>query len=789
MPPAHPPDDQSPDRPDVERALRDLGPGAERLKRTPDTLARDDADADADAKADTFAGYDIIRELHRGGQGIVYLAVQRSTHRKVALKVMREGPLASPSSPARFEREIRVLGQLNHPNIVTIHDSGRSGSNSFFVMDYVSGQALDEWARELKGEPRERISQILRLFAKICDAVQAAHRRGVVHRDLKPSNIRVDFDGEPRVLDFGVAKIASEEDSSLMTLTGQFVGSLPWASPEQAEGHPDLIDSRTDVYSLGVILYSLLTGQFPYDVTGTMRDVLDRIARTPPARPRSVSREIDGEVETILLKALSKERERRYETAGEFGDDVRRYLQNEPIMARRDSMLYLFRTRGRRVVGNHPVGTSLIVLVFSTLAAQFPGNWTVFVWTPANKWFVGALHGMLPSRSDMPLGEVVLFEIRDYASLDVAAWHEALRDVNPRSKVASLRRLHGRFMEKLVRARPRVVVWDIHFKAESKYDEEFARGVEALRRAGIDVVVGVEHFTQIIGGVPAVAPRFLNAGVKWGCLDNEFGPDGWLLPLAMQREGEPVRPSLPLITFASTKHPGANTTLQFDAYPAELHHVTVEYAVPDPANASVSKVAGPPDSIWLTYFEFEADPPNPHIVKGMYAVDVPTDFARRTGTLDYGEAFTCSPDELQAICEGKIVLVGDARPDAIDRFEHPSGGKLPGCYGLVAAIESLFSNTPVRSLTLGNYLVNGCAAALGILLARLRGGRAIPRWAWNLGLTGLFTAISVAAYWWYRYLCNPLVPALALILASELIAWRDRLRSADPSSFVKGKSE
>ena len=143
--------------------------------------------------------------------------------------------------------------------------------------------------------------------------MNAAHLRGVIHRDLKPGNIRVDADGEPHILDFGLAKVAMPEtmDSSLpevMTITGQFLGSLPWASPEQAEGRPEKIDVRTDVYSLGVILYHMLTGRFPYEVVGNMRDVLDNILKAEPAKPSTVRRQINDEVETIVLKCLAKER-------------------------------------------------------------------------------------------------------------------------------------------------------------------------------------------------------------------------------------------------------------------------------------------------------------------------------------------------------------------------------------------------------------------------------------------------------------------------------------------------
>ncbi len=299
---------------------------------------------------DSFPGYELVREIHRGGQGAVYLAIQKTTKRKVAIKVMHGGPHVGSSGRARFEREVQILGQMNHPNIVRILDSGTTPDGGFFyVMDYVSGRTLDEHVAAAK----PTIQDVLRLFVKICDGANAAHLKGVIHRDLKPANVRVDARGEPVIVDFGLAKIAVpdvtiESRPQLMSITGQFIGSLPWASPEQAEGNPSMIDVRTDVYSLGVMLYQMLTGRFPYDVVGNMRDVLDNILRATPARPSTVRRQINDEVETIVLKCLSKERDRRYQSAGEIGRDIGHYLAGEPIEAKRDSGWYVIsKTLGR----------------------------------------------------------------------------------------------------------------------------------------------------------------------------------------------------------------------------------------------------------------------------------------------------------------------------------------------------------------------------------------------------------------------------------------------------------
>ncbi len=296
-------------------------------------------------------GYDIRREVHRGGQGVVYEALQQSTGQTVALKVLREGPFAGGNDRQRFDREVSILATLNHRHIVRIIDRGAAAGSDYLVMDYVDGRPIDRYVREHDLSLRDR----LRLFAEVCDAVSAAHQRGVIHRDLKPGNILIDSAGEPRVLDFGLAKTTADGDVVHATQTGQFIGSLPWASPEQSLGQHSDVDVRSDVYSLGVVLYQLLTGQFPYTTVGDLSEVLNRIRTAEPIRPRTIEREIDDDTETIVLKSLQKDPTRRYQSVGELARDVRHYLAREPIEAKRDSGWYLL----RKSLYRHRAATSI----------------------------------------------------------------------------------------------------------------------------------------------------------------------------------------------------------------------------------------------------------------------------------------------------------------------------------------------------------------------------------------------------------------------------------------------
>lgn len=308
--------------------------------------------------------YRILRRIGSGGMGVVYEAEQTEPTRRVALKVTRS-PAGTEGRQFRlFRREIEALARLKHPSIARIYDAGQtSEGQQYFVMELIEGQPLIEYCDGAGLSLPKRLA----LFVQVCRAVNYAHQRSVIHRDLKPANILVDTEGVPHILDFGLARIVDPGMEVTRSLLGAetLVGTLPYMSPEQAGTGETDIDTRTDVYSLGVIFYQMLTGRYPYEVVGQLADVLRNIAEAEPARPSSIQHRINGEVETIVLRALAKDRERRYPSAEALGEDVRRYLDGEPIEAKRDSGWYVLRKLAARHRYTSAVLTALAVIILS----------------------------------------------------------------------------------------------------------------------------------------------------------------------------------------------------------------------------------------------------------------------------------------------------------------------------------------------------------------------------------------------------------------------------------------
>ena len=317
------------------------------------------------AAAAAIGRYRLVRLLGEGGMGAVYEAEQEQPQRTVALKVIRPG-YATAETLRRFQHESQALARLQHPGIAQIYEAGTAdtgaGPQPYFAMELIRGGPLKEHVDARHLNVRDRLA----LLTKICDAVDHAHHRGVIHRDLKPGNVLVDKNGQPKILDFGVARVTdSDVQLTRQTDVGQLIGTLAYMSPEQVLGDPLAVDPRSDVYALGVIFYELLAGRLPYDVNQKpLHEAVEIIRKDDPPPLSSIHRSYRGDIETIAAKALEKDKTRRYASAADLAADIRRYLADEPILARPPSATYQLQKFARRHMAL-VAGTAAVFLVLA----------------------------------------------------------------------------------------------------------------------------------------------------------------------------------------------------------------------------------------------------------------------------------------------------------------------------------------------------------------------------------------------------------------------------------------
>lgn len=279
-------------------------------------------------------GYEVKEMLGKGVFATVWRALQQSTGETVALKIIRVD-LATDEVFSRFAREIELMKKLDHPNIARILDSQIDKKLAYYAVELLEGGTLEHFVKKHSPKP----ALVLLMTAKVCDALDYAHRKGVIHRDLKPSNIMLTAEREPKLVDFGLARSmfeASEEESSLCSMQGTVIGTPMFMSPEQARGDTDSLDGRADIYALGIILYVMLLRKHPHKVNHSDRwETIREIAESPARSPRELSPKFNSEVEQILMKALAHDPNDRYATAGEFGSAIRKFLKGRVESQRR----------------------------------------------------------------------------------------------------------------------------------------------------------------------------------------------------------------------------------------------------------------------------------------------------------------------------------------------------------------------------------------------------------------------------------------------------------------------
>lgn len=761
--------------------------------------------------------YILKERIAVGGMGAVYVAEQTTPIRRmVAIKFPRRAKLDNDEL-ARFKEEWQSLAKLQHRNIATVFDAGLAQNGQpYFVMELIRGTSITKYCQEGKLCVADRLA----LFLDVCWAIRHAHEKGIVHRDIKPENILVQGpDATVKVIDFGVAKEVEVGLAKLGTLgTGHsLVGTREYMSPEQARPGADGIDERSDVYSLGILLYELIVGCTPFrsvlngaSLTEFQTIVCERHPIRPSARIRSsadrpadaanswsttvplLRRELRRDLDWITLKALRKQREDRYQSVDELATDVLSYLRGEPIHSRAQ-VIYRLKTRCNRWVAQHAISTHLlIVALLVPLIVSYPLSQAVYNYSPLNrtyeKWVASAFPTVTSGQSFQDVRIIGIDATTDFEAL---AAREGIDGISQK-EFKSWRRMHGRLMQKLAHSRCRAVVFAIKFEHASEFDESFVEGAEALAAAGIDVVVAVHAWWLNDPGIPVLSSKIIQH-VKFGSPIYRLNTAPYVTQLVAQRGSGDPEPSLVLAAYASYRRPRSMYDLRVDQV---QERVSLHYWRPIPSVPSLRQFLDAPDEIGLTRATLEtlersdlrsAFDPQWGLLKsdmlGFIYFDIPSSANLRASTISYRAAFSATPDQLAEMTRDKVVIVADLIPGK-DSQRLPDGRVLPRGYAQGAALQQLINGEIVRMIhPWQERILWLICAAIGWAAAAITASRHVTiRVALGVLLVVGCAAYCIVAYRGHKVLINPITASGAFLFAYLLCTWAVRER-LDHESF------
>lgn len=704
--------------------------------------------------------YRILRLIGQGGMGRVYEAIHEPLGRTVALKVLRGGH-RTPEMIDRFMKEMRVLVHVEHPGVARVFDAGSYSVDGdvlpFFVMEYVAG------ARQLNDflHPVELpLPAKLDLFARVCDAVAHLHDRGVVHRDLKPDNILIGQDGEPKLIDFGVAKVLGPVlpgTDSVETQPGLAPGTPMYMSPEQTEGESSLVTGASDIYSLGVTFYKLLTGSLPYKIDDRAGLPAYQVIRSVPIVP-ATERDptLPRSIDLVLGRALERHPDDRYTSAEEFAADLRRVAEGEtPEWAQKGEFTRLV-ARTRRKMRRRPLAAcgiaSLIGVALTLLVAQ-----PLMVWwqVPARAAW-GMLAPLVGSAAAQAASDgsgvasldgvrVIAMSDRTLSEAERLAEELDASGFDPRS-ATELRWLHAAVLERLAETSVRAVVFDYYMSpTETEWDGRMIAAAQRLCDAGIPVVIGVTRW-DAPGGIPDVHEGLARAcdqihvgGMTIGVASDTL----WSVDLAIRRQNDLARPGLALAGYAVSRQQGAS----FDI---ELRGDTGEVVIRHWVGSVVRGGIGEEISIGVSTTKLDGDSFEYGLSRGDVVaksfISIPPEDVLEASTIDYLEVLELDSAELDQRVKGLVVMLGaTARrlPEGygralLDVAPYPDGREMPKVYAHATALHQLSNAVRIRPptdrdfrlLVLGGSVIGAVSA-----LAAIRSRRS--------GLLGLLACVCV----------------------------------------------
>lgn len=637
--------------------------------------------------------YTILEELGKGGFGVVYKAVHHSKERIEAIKVLFA---KTPLRQAYFENEVHLIARLRHPNIATLHEAHLQTAPHYYAMEHVEGQDLDEYFRSHDVSLEQRIEIVM----AVARAIEYAHQAGVVHRDLKPQNILIDADGQPRVLDFGIAKrmpfCGDEGPSASSPLVAEgALGTYGYMSPEQLAGQT--VDERSDVYSLGALLFHVITGQ-----PARFATQLKRLAEV--LHDRRVSRADD--LAAIIAHCVDPVPENRYANCTALIADLDNYVAGRPIWARQNTTpAYQFARTAGLMVRNYPatLQTLAVVVVTSLLTPIF--------WKAGARWLV-------PGRLQDQVA-LITFEQSTEEAVREGRIGAGLAGFEP-GDYKSRRVLFGQLMEHLAGSHARAIVWDFYFPgARPELDPAFVRGVQA---AGIPVVVGAAQLD--VNGEPILSPAIREAVHGWGTLwakKAAFLHDEINMPLAVKRGLNPPSPSLAVAGFAVALHPECRPHLHVDGATLVIQFEKRQIArgegrwLPETSRLDIFEVerVGPQHDIAGVADGFQRDDV---LCLGRYRLDSILAWGQRG--IPFEDVLAANPEQLRAWFGGRAVVIGECSPRDMCRLR--SGEIIYGCQIHAHMLDALLAGTNIGRYQRHDLILRiALWCVLGVALAHL----------------------------------------------------------------------